>query len=465
MTRQALSRQAVSAIPPVTRQFADLIADTRFENLPVKTVEATNLAFFDWAGCVVAGSRSAVAAKTAAVATEEQAQGGSLVFATGERTSPHWAAFANGSASHSIELDDVHMGSIIHGGIVICSAALAVAEHLKVDGKKLLEGLVVGFDVAYRVGEAIAKAHYPKFHSTGTVATFGSAAAAAKIMGLSSEQTAWALGNAASQAAGLWQYLKMGDDTKVLHPGKAAMNGVLAATLARHGFNGSDEAIEGERGFVATLSDEVDWNVMTDGLGRKFKVEENGYKIHACCRHGHVSIDAALRLANENDLKPEQIKSVQVSLNRNSCDTLGDANPPSPYKAKFSIAYFMAMAFMYRKVGLEAFTDERLGDAKVRDFMSRVKMVENPEFTKTYPTQWTAEVRVELRDGRTLTARGDQPEGDPQTNVPVDNLEQKCLDLMTPVVGMPMAADLLAAMKNLPAVKNVRELFANFPKA
>lgn len=465
MSTQALRKEALNVIPPVTRQLAELVANTRFENLPASTVDAAVLSFFDWVGCAVAGSRTPVGAKTAAVATEEQARGNALVFATGERTSPHWAAFANGSGSHSIELDDVHMGSIIHGGIVVCSSALAVAEHLGVDGRKLIEGLVVGFDAAYRIGEAIAKSHYLKFHSTGTVATFGAAAAAAKIMGLTAEQTAWALGNAASQAAGLWQYLKMGDDTKVLHPGKAAMNGVLAATLARHGFNGSDEAIEGERGFVATLSDSVDWNVMTEGLGRKWKVEENGFKIHACCRHGHVSIDAALRLANEHDIQPADIRSVQVSLNRNSCDTLGDANPPSPYKAKFSIAYFMAMAFLYRKVGLEAFSDERLADPTVRDFMSRVTMVENPEFTRTYPKLWKAEVRVDLKDGRTLTARGDLPAGDPQTNVPTAELEEKCLDLMRPVVGGPMAADLLREMKRVPAVSNVRDLFANLPKA
>lgn len=464
MSTQALLKEAV-AIPPVTRQFADFIAGTRFEKLPRKTIDAAVLAFFDWAGCAIGGSRSAAAVKTAAVAIEEQARGGSLVFATGERTSPHWAAFANGSGSHAIELDDVHMGSIIHGGIVVCSSALAVAEQLGVDGRKLIEGLVAGFDLTYRIGEAIAKSHYLRFHSTGTVATFGAAAAAAKIMGLTREQTAWALGNAASQAAGLWQYLKVGDDTKVLHPGKASMNGVLAASLARHGFTGSDEAIEGERGFVATLSDFVDWNVMTDGLGRKFKVEENGYKIHACCRHGHVSIDAALRLANEHDLQPKDIRSVHVALNRNSCETLADADPPSPYKAKFSMAYFMTMAFMYRKVGLEAFTEERLRDPAVREFMSRVKLVENPEFTRTYPKLWSAELRVELKDGRTLTARGDLPDGDPQTDVPVAKLERKCLDLMSPVVGSAHAVELLSSMKNLPTLASVRNLFARFPKA
>ena len=269
----------MSTAPQATKKFAKFIVETRFDELPPATVKATNLAFYDWVGCVVNGSRTAVAAKVAAVVEEEKAPGRAIVFANGKRTSPHWAALGNGAASHSIELDDIHIGSIIHGGVVICSASLAAAEHMRADGRKLAEGLLVGFDVAHRIGEAIARSHYLKFHSTGTVGTLGAAAAAAKIMGLSCEQTLWALGNAASQAAGLWQYLKRGDDTKVLHAGKASMNGVLAASLASRGFTGSDEAIEGERGFVATLSDEVDWDVMMDGIGRHYKVDENGYKI------------------------------------------------------------------------------------------------------------------------------------------------------------------------------------------
>lgn len=465
MSAQLLPKlQSAASIPPVTRQFADFVAATRFEGLPATTVDATILSFIDWTGCAIAGGRSAAGARTAAVATEEHANGPCLVFATGERTSLHWASFANGCGSHSIELDDVHMGSIIHGGIVVCSAALAVGENLGVSGRRLIEGMVAGFDLTYRIGEAIAKSHYLKFHSTGTVATFGAAAAAARIMELTSEQTAWALGNAASQAAGLWQYLKMGDDTKVLHPGKAAMNGVLAATLARHGFTGSDQAIEGDRGFVASLSDHVDWNVMTDGLGHKFKVEENGFKIHACCRHGHVSIDAALRLAEKHDIRPEQIERIQVSLNRNSCDVLSDADPPSPYKAKFSMAFFMATAFLYRKVGLEEFSEERLADPAVRQLMQRVTLVENAEFTRRYPRLWSAEVRIDLKDGRTLVDRGDLPDGDPRTHVPVARLEQKCVDLMAPSLGHEASRELMRRIKRLADIRDVRTLFADYPR-
>jgi len=453
--------------PPITRLLARFIVDTRYEDLPPATVKAAELALYDWVGCAMVSGRTDKAARMARVAAEEGAKGASLVFADGSRTSAHWAAFANG-ASHAVELDDVHMASIIHGGIVICPAALAVAEQMKVSGRKLIEGLVVGFDVAYRIGEAIAKTHYLMWHSTGTVATFGAAAAAAKIMGLDEEQTCWALGNAASQAAGIWEYLKLGDDTKLLHSGKAAMNGLLAASLARHGFTGSDTGIEGERGFLATMSGSsepgtVNWDVMTRDLGRKFKVDENGYKLHACCRHGHVSIDNALRLIEQHRITADQVKAVRVQMNRNSCVTLGDGDPPTPYKAKFSIHFFMASCFLHRKVGMEAFTEERLRDPAMRSFMEKVSYSENPEYTRNYPRLWTASLEVELNDGRVLATQGDLPYGDPATELPVALFDRKALDMMGSVVGADRARSLLATMQQLPEVGDVSRIFAGYP--
>lgn len=446
-------------VPNATRQIAEYVAAVRFDALPEKTVNATMLAFLDWVGCAVVGGQSASSQAAAHVVRDEGASGHSLIFADGSRSSAHWAAFANGLASHTIELDDVHMESIIHGGVCVAPAALAVAEHLGVDGRRLVEGLVVGFDVTYRVGAAIAKTHYERFHSTGTVGTLGAAAAAAKIMGLSVQQTQWALGNAGSQAAALWQYLKVGDDTKVLHPGKAAMNGVLAASLARHGFTGSIDIIEGERGFVKTLADDVDWNVMLGGLARDFRVEENGYKIHACCRHGHVSIDQAIRLAEEHDIKPDRIKRVRVALNANSFKTLNDPDPPSPYKAKFSIYYMMAISFLFRRAGPQEFSTEWLNDAKVRELMRRVDVVERAEFTRTFPKLWTAAVTVELADGRVLEGRADMPIGDPINPVPQAHLERKCLDLMSPVLGPARANAMLQRLVGLASSTNARSLF------
>lgn len=445
--------------PRATRELAEFVAGLNYSALPPKVVSAAVLAFIDWAGCAAAGCRTRVGEAAAKVARAEQAAADATLFADGSRTSVHWAAFANGAGSHSIELDDVHMPSIIHGGVAMIPAALAVAQKLRVDGRRLIEALVVGFDVTYRLGEGIAKSHYERYHSTGTVGTFGAAAAAARLMGLDVEQTCWALGNAGSQAAGLWQYLKVGDDTKVLHPAKASMNGVIAASLAAHGFTGSIDIIEGERGFVATMADQVDWNAIVGDLGRRYKVTENGYKIHACCRHSHVSVDQAIRLSEQHELNADKVKRIRVKLNANSVKTLDDPDPASPYKARFSIQFLVATALIHRRAGLEAFTDARLKDAAIRSLMQRVEVAEEPRFTRDFPQKWTAEVAIETTGGRNLVGRADMPEGDPSNPVSQRRIEDKCKGLLVQVMNESDAEQLVRRLAKLPEIADVREMF------
>jgi 2-methylcitrate dehydratase PrpD len=156
-------------------------------------------------------------------------QGGSpqaTLLPGGEKSSALNVALGNGIASHILELDDVHRGAIVHCGAVVMPAALATAERLHANGRKLIEAIVAGYEVAIRIGEAVSPSHYYYWHNTGTCGTFGACAAAGKLLGLEPEQLVWALGNAGTQAAGLWEFLRDGAMSKHLHPGKAAQNGI-----------------------------------------------------------------------------------------------------------------------------------------------------------------------------------------------------------------------------------------------
>ncbi|MDA8048414.1 MAG: MmgE/PrpD family protein [Rhodospirillales bacterium] len=448
-----MPRHAEPDRPDATRLLAEYVAGLRYDHLPAEAVAAARTALIDWVAVATVGSRTTrQGAAAAALAQEEAARPEALLFHDGSLTSASWAAFANGAASHAIELDDIHLPSIVHGGVAMVGAAVAMAQRLKASGKRLIEALVAGFDVQYRIGEAIAASHYQMFHSTGTVGTFGAAAACAKLLNLTVEQTQWALGNAGSQAAGLWQYLKLGDDTKLLHPGKSCMNGVIAARLAAHGFTGSVDIIEGERGFVATMSKQVDWNRITDRLGAYFKVTENGYKIHACCRHGHVTIDQTLRLAEEHDLDADTVRHVTAKLPTNSVLTIDDPDPPSSYKAKFSAQFMVANAIRYRRVGLDAFTTERLADPVIRSLMNRVTLAEEKAFNEGFPDKWTAEVIVETTDGRRLSARADMPLGEWNNPLPPARIEAKARELLGLVIPQQAANDLVARLKRLEMV-------------
>lgn len=445
-----------STAPPATRLLAEYVVNLKYDTLPTHVIAAARTAFMDWIAVATVASRTTrQGAAVAAVAREESTAGAATLFADGDPISTTWAAFANGAASHAIELDDIHLPSIVHGGVAMMAALVAVAEEVDATGQDLIEAIVAGFDVQYRLGEAIAAPHYELFHSTGTIGTFGATAACAKLLKLTVEQTQWAFGNAGSQAAGLWQYLTLGDDTKVLHPGKACMNGVLAAKLARAGFTGSTDIIEGSRGFVATLSSTVDWNRITDRLGEYYKVTENGYKIHACCRHGHVTIDETLRLAREHNLQPTDVASVTVSLNTNSVMTLDDPHPPTPYKAKFSAQFMVAHAFVYGHVGLEAFTLERLHNPKIRALMDRVSIATETAYDQRFPDAWTATVAITTTDGKVVTGTADMPRGEWNNPVEPEVIEAKAAELLTAVIGEHNTQTLLDSLKRVETVQSI----------
>lgn len=450
MTQQTLQPFDAATAPPATRLLAEYVTAVRYDALPQEAIDTARTALLDWVAVAIVAARTThQGAQVAAVARSESTDGQATLLHDGRPIATSWAAFANGAASHAIELDDIHLPSIVHGGVAMMAAAIAVAQEVNATGEELIEAIVAGFDVQYRLGEAIAAPHYDQFHSTGTVGTFGATAAAAKLLKLTTEQTQWAFGNAGSQAAGLWQYLAVGDDTKVLHPGKACMNGVIAAKLAKQGFTGSIDIIEGSRGFVATLSTHVDWSRITDGLGTYFKVTENGYKIHACCRHGHVTIDETLRLAAEHDLKPDDVVSVTVALNTNSVLTLDDPNPPTPYKAKFSAQFMVAHALLHRQVGLDAFTVERLHDPTIRALMERVHIVTEPAYDARFPDAWTATVTIDTADGRSVHGTADMPRGEWNNPVPASVIEAKAVELLTPVIGTTHTEAILTELRQI----------------
>ena len=235
------------------------------------------------------------------------------MFAAGRASAPA-AAFANGVASHILELDDIHKGSTVHAAAPIIPAALAVAEREHADGRAFLAAVTIGYEAAFRIGEAVNPSHYYFFHPTGTVATFGAAAAAGSLLKLTAEQMLNALGSAGTQAAGLWEFNADGAMSKHLHPGKAAMNGVLAADLARVGFTGATRILEGdawllpgdERGPVShQTAPHYDASRITDGLGVRWKIGENGYKLYSCCGHTHTAVDCALEIRAAKELVAE----------------------------------------------------------------------------------------------------------------------------------------------------------------
>lgn len=408
----------------LSEKLARFIAKTKYEDLPEHVVEFTKLCILDWFGSAVAGS-SLPPIRMLHELAEELGGAPQATLVTGGRSSVANAALVNGGASHIVELDDIHKSSIIHAATVVVPAALAVAEWKGKSGKDLIAAVAVGYDVCFRIGEAVSPSHYYYWHNTATCGTFGSVAAAAKLLDLTEEQMIHALGNAGTQAAGLWEFIVDGAMTKQLHPGKAAMNGVLAALLGQKGFTGPSRILEGKRGFFEAMSEQANPNAITDGLAEQYKITENSFKIHASCRHTHQAIDIALDIRRERQLNPEEIEEITVRTYQSALMIASNTNPQTVYASKFSVEFCTALGFIKGRAGLAEFNEETLHDPAVRALMGKIHAVLDPAIEEDYPEKWRSAMDIKLRSGESISRMVDYPKGDPENPVTADELVTK----------------------------------------
>ena len=452
----------------MTRQLAQVMAATKSDDLTAETFAHAQRAVLDWLGSVIAGALEPPAQMARRVAARMGSADEAMMFAGG-RAAAAAAAFANGVASHILELDDIHKGSTVHAAAPIIPAALAVAEREHATGRAFLTAVTLGYETAFRIGEAVNPSHYRFWHPTGTVATFGAAVAAGSVIGLDARQMQHALGSAGTQAAGLWEFMADGSMSKHLHPGKAAFNGVLAADLAREGFTGAERMLEGDRGFFRAMSSGADPTRVTGGLGTIWKIGENGYKLYSCCGHTHTAIDVALDLRAGRGWSAAEavgeLASIEIETYGPGYEIVKEMNPRSPYQAKFSLAYCVAVALLDGEVGLTQFAPERFGPEGVRvpsisALLSRTRVTVDEALTRRYPAAWPTRLTLALRDGSTLRAATDYPRGNAENPVGTTQLQDKLVALVEPRFGRDAAMATLAAVDMLPRASDMAAVFA-----
>ncbi|MBZ5622504.1 MAG: MmgE/PrpD family protein [Acidobacteriia bacterium] len=443
---------------PVTRQLAETLAAATYADLPPQTIADTQRAVLDWLGSALAGAVEPPARMAqrvvAALGTSQEA----TVFAAG-RSSAAGAALANGVASHILELDDIHKGSTVHAAAPIIPAALAVAEREHADGRAFLLAVAVGYEAALRIGEAVNPSHYRFWHPTGTAATFGAAAAAGSLLKLNASRMLDALGTAGTEAAGLWEFNADGAMSKHLHPGKAAFNGVLAADLAYAGFTGATRILEGERGFFRAMAASHDASRITDGLGTRWKIDENCYKLHACCGHTHSAIDIALDLRTERGWSAaevlDQIAEIHIETYGPGFEIVRNPDPATSYQAKFSIAYCVATALLDGRAGIEQFRG--CPELLHTILLHRTRITVAPDLTAKYPARWPGRLTITLRDGARIAKAADYPRGNPENPVSTAVLEDKFASLVTPVFGPATVRRALHALHSLDSCADMAE--------
>lgn len=428
--------------------FARFAADFATVPLPATVAQHAQRALIDWYASLYPGlDTPAVQVLTRALA--DDLDRGSSQLVGGRLATSRAAALIQGTAAHAAEVDDSFRDAMYHPGAATIAAALAVAHAVKANGPDLLRAVVLGYEISTRIGVVMGRAHYKYWHNTGTMGSFGAAAAAASLLKLDEDAFAHALAIAATFAAGLQQAFRLEAMAKPLHAGRAAEAGVLAAQLAAGGMRSSLDVLEGESGLGQAMSTGPIWSDVGSTLGSDFHITRLTFKNHIGCGHTFPAIDGALELQQMHGFTHADIERVELGVYQSTLDIAPHVNPESADQARFSLHYMVASALVHGSVRLAAFEPGRLQDPATRALMQRIHKALDPEVEAAFPGRRGARVAIILRDGRRLTHLQTDRKGDPELPLSDADLEGKLLELATPVIGEAESRILLARIWQL----------------
>ncbi len=439
---------------PVMDALVEFVLAVETAGLPPAVIEAASRSVTDWLGTAVRGAAEPLAVALAAVIAGTGGLSQATVLGRRLRTSALLASLANGAQSHALDFDDTHLPSIVHGAAPVAPVVLALGEWRHVSGAQALAAFVAGFEVETRLGRVLGRALADRgWHVTGVLGHFGAAAAAGKLLGLDAARLAQALGIAGTQAAGLEQ--SFGTMSKPLHPGKAAMNGLLAALLAREGFTGATAMLDGPAGLGATFLGISDLGAAVEDLGKRFEILENSTKPYAACHLTHATIDAARAIRARVALAPDAVDAVLCRVHPLVLKVAANPDPRTGLEAKFSVAYCAATALIRGAAGEAEFGEESFREPTVARLMSRVAL--EPDASLGIGA---ARMTIRLTDGRTLDERVTAARGTPENPLTRDEVEAKFRGLAEVVLPTERVARLLAALRGLADLPDVAEVAA-----
>src|ERR1700756_1813075 len=449
-----------------TETLAGYVADLKFEDIPPEVLERAKALTLDFLGSAIRARREAESTPSLLRMLEAlalDAGGESTVFGDSKTWTPAMAALLNGALGHSLDFDDTHADSSLHPSAPVVPAAFAVGELVGASGREVLTAIVAGYEVCCRLGNALdPTSHYARgFHPTATAGTYGAAAAAAKLFGLSEAQTVSAFGVSGSQAAGSLQFLVNGAWNKRYQVGAAAMNGVIAATLARNDFIGSTESVEGKHGLLVGYSDHAHPDKAVAGLGSSYETMKIGVKPYPSCRYTHAAIDAIIAMRREHNLTPDQVRKVEVGLHRNGITLTGDAatkrHPTSIVGGQFSMFFTRAVALDQGSFGWDDY--DKLGDAAVDALAEKFDVVQDDRLAGGRSHPFGARVSITTDDGVHERLFAD-PSGEPNSFPDAAAMQQKFLTLARPVLNgrADEFADAILSLERFDRVEQATQL-------
>jgi len=449
-TQVAADRHA----PPVTRILAEFVATHPTQGWDATVEDEARRTFMNWVGCAIGGSRHATVEAALSAVLELAPSAQASILGRGERVDIGSAALLNGITSHTFDFDDTHLKTIIHPAGPVASAALALAEHAGAGGRELVDALILGIDVACRVGNAIYPDHYDRgWHITGSTGMLGAAAACARLLRLDADRTTMALGIAASQPIGVRE--QFGTMTKPFHPGAAARAGLTSALMAKHGYTASTRALEAPRGLIQTYSARYAWNEITDRLGQRFEISFNTYKPFACGIVIHPCIDGCVQLTAAHRLRGDDIAGIDLKVHPLVLELTGKTAPRTGLEGKFSVYHACAAGILFGQAGEAEFADAVVAGPEVIALRDRIRATADATIAED-----AADITVTCTDGRRLHLFVAHAIGSIERPMTAADLARKFHGLVDPVLGAARATQLIETCAALSGADDVRAVTA-----
>lgn len=346
------------------------------------------------------------------------------------RTDGLTAALINGFNAHSLELDDGQRFGMIHLGASVLSALMSAQAEHEINRSDLLKGIVIGYEAACRLALAIQPSHKNcGFHAAGTCGTVGSAMAAAFALNMNRAQLETVLTAAIAGAAGLLEIQEQASEMKPYNVGRAAMDGLSAVYMGFTDFRGPKDILNGERGFMKLFSREYHPEKLTE-IRDYFEIERIYVKPYASCRHCHCAVEAALKIRARRQIDPGSVSSVEVRTYRLAVKGHDHTQIAGRASAKLSIPYSTAAALTLGLANEAAFDDACLSDAALLALTERVKVAEDPDFTRQSAEKRITAVCVHFADGTSETQQVDYARGEPENPMSRAEIIQKAHDLL-----------------------------------